>query len=178
MTQGKEPFNNAQGIVQRAAQDALAQAIVAPTSHEVSDLIGEAAGGKVKIFGELRQVGDRSFIPSVSAQRTDIEVGNGLVSVHRGLNNAEGIFASARRLSQIEVKKGTDTHSLTVKVDPTTSPTNPLYRFLDGEEYLGSGYGQRIDLALASQLLEEQIPEGRYDHVPIEVVQWVKGKLA
>lgn len=177
MTHGKEPLNTVPGIVQRATSDLLAEAIVAPTSHEVSDLIGEFAGGRVKVFGEIRRGVGQPHIPLVSAQRTDIQAGSELVSVHKGLNNAAGVFAAARRFSQIEVITGTEKHSLTVKVNPTTSPYNPAYIFLDGEDVLGLGYGQRIDLILASELLAERI-DGGDGYVPDKVVEWIKGKLS
>ncbi len=161
MAHEREPLNSAEDIV-------------APTSHEVSDLIGEFADGKVKVFGELRETAGRQYIPRDGAQRTEIEVGSAIVAVHR----ERTAFTGAIRLSQIDVRRGKEIHSLTVQTDPTTSPSNPYYIFFDGETKVGLGAGQRTDLALASELVGQRIPEGSGNQLTPAVVNWVKGKLA
>jgi len=156
-------------VVDQALQDTLAMTIVAKTSRGVSDILETLADGRVVVYG------DRSH--ASRATRTEIRILGALVVVHKNTNVAEGMFAAAACFSELEVVVGEQTHALRIIPDPRTSGFNPIYLFFEGNKKIGTGYGQQMDLRLASELLEEYVG-GVSDRVPPEVVEWIRGKIS
>lgn len=134
---------------------------------EVSELVQELADGRVRVFG------DRSS----RATRTEINLGRKCrVVVHKNTLQAEGIFAAAARFSEVGVVKGRRTFTLRIEVDPTTSQFNPIYLFLDGRQKVGEGYGQGMDLRVATDLLGFYIG-GSDSGTSHTVIEWIRNKL-
>ena len=125
-------------------------AIVAPDSRQVTELLQEYGGGAVKVFGDPKR-------RSAGSLRTEVALKEGLVVIHKNLGNCGGNYGgfSIARFSEIEVVAGGKaTGRLEIKVDPATSEFNPIYLFAEpgSENKVGIGYGQHIDLRLAEGL--------------------------
>ena len=160
-------------IVERALRDAIAHAIVSTPSKELNTVIESLADGRVFIFGE-------SEVPGAShSRRTDIwrEL-DLLVRVHKNPLQGEGMFAAVARFNLLEVYSIDQlmlVGQLEIKIDPSTSQFNPIYIFWDGEEQIGKGYGQYMDLRIASDLLGVYVG-GPGDYVSPSVIGWIRDK--
>lgn len=164
--------NQTGGVIDRAASELIAHAIASKSSREVDTLLEELADGRVKVFGEV--FGEP---PGGSrARRTEIQIDGALVVIHKNTLQAGGAFAAAARFSEVEVVRGARTSALQIKVDTSTSPTNPVYVFLDGINIVGRGYGQRMDLRIATDLLDVFVG-GLHDHVSLSVINWIRDQI-
>lgn len=153
-----------------------AEEITLPRSDKATDLIEEKAGGRIKIFGQ------KDKDPTRSARRTEIITDSGLVLVHKDTGVARGLYSLASRYSKVVVKKeNSETSTLNVRVDPDTSPSNPVYFFeeMSSEQKpikIGYGHGHNIDLIIAEELLGTRLAyTGEY--LEPAVLNWIKSKL-
>jgi hypothetical protein len=105
-----------------------------------------------------------------------VQGGTVIIYKDTGAENTKGYFQLAARFQKIELVIGETTHTLTVTIDPKTSAFNPLYYFFDGETQIGGGYGQSLDLRIASELLGENL--GGLSDQAYGVTDWIKSKLA
>ena len=156
-------------IVDQAAKAAIVNAIVAKTSQEVDTPLIVLVDGLVTVFGAE---GSR-------VTRTEVRLGSRvLVVIHKDTNlQAKGVFAAAARFNLLEVKEGERVHTLQIKVDSSTSPYNPIYLFLDGNQIVGQGYGQSMDLRIATDLLGVFVG-GPSDHVSQGVINWIRDNIS
>ena len=156
-------------ILKDALDRAVVGNIVAKRSDQLTDVSNVLADGAVIIYSEQGS----------KAKRTEITTKSGaLIVIHKDTGVASGMYALAARFSRIEVfspETRTLVGELTVKVDPQTSPTNPIYIFSDGDNKVGEGYGQNLDLRIASQLLRQDVG-GAMDSAG-EVVAWINQKF-
>ncbi|MEA2020646.1 MAG: hypothetical protein U9M98_02915 [Patescibacteria group bacterium] len=164
---GRSSVVNNGTAVDKARKDLEALNAIAPTSRQVEEVLETFADGLVKVYGD----------PGSRATRTEIVLDDALVVFHANTGVGEGMFASKAYPSEIEVIVNEHTYSLRIVPDPQTSAFNPIYIFFDGDEKIGLGHGQRMDLQLASGLLETHIG-GASDRVPTEVFAWIRRKLS
>lgn len=164
-------------IVQRAIKQAQVESIVNKRSRQVTEVVEEYAGGAVKVFGETFHPEEHKRYGDVSrAQRTEIAVEGATVKVHNDYGTMGGIFGTCPHFGAVEVTAGDKTRILKVAADSQTSPYNPVYEFTDAGtgEKVGVGYGQSINLRLASYLTGDKHIPGGTDYVDWSVVKWIK----
>lgn len=156
-------------LISLAKQAGAVRAIVNKRSHELTEVIQTLADGAVCRFGE----------PFNQATRTEINfVPLGKVVIHKNPGHGIGIYAQAGRFDLIEVFSGEIcVAQVQIRLDPDYREINPVYEFFDGENRIATaGYGQSMDLALASDLLGVSVG-GDGDHIPHEMVVWIREKL-
>ncbi|MBM4402447.1 MAG: hypothetical protein FJ044_04345 [Candidatus Cloacimonetes bacterium] len=159
------------GVVERALRDAVTAAITFTPSKALDTVIETLANGRVLIFGES------GASSATHPRRTDIWREPGLlVKVHKNPLQTEGMFAAASRFNLLEVYSFNRlVGELGIKTDPTTSQFNPIYVFQDGDEEIGKGYGQQMDLRIASGLLGVYVG-GPSDYVSPSIIAWIRDK--
>lgn len=169
--------NSEDNIVERNLRDMRAEAIAAKNSSEVSDILEILADGRVRIIGDI---GHEDQVRS-TAQRTEIDMGpKTQVDFHKNpLNQGNDMFAIAVRASKIEVKAGERSASLDIAIDNRgTSQHNPYYVFRDqGTQLAGLGYGQHMDITLATALTGISLEKANSSKIPASVIDWVKEKV-
>jgi hypothetical protein len=155
--------------VQKALELVSAAATAKSGSGEVQEVLRQSDDGLVVRYGE-------SGAGSSAATRTEESLGANKVIIHKNTGLASGMYAAASRFNEVEViKNGKRVGILRISVDDTSSPTNPIYLFFDGDSQIGVGYGQSMDYAIASSL-GAKIPHPS-DQVQQQVIEWIKGKL-
>lgn len=175
MLQGRRNAVKEESVVQRAIQTARVDAIIAKTSREVNHRI-EYVDGKVVFFEDQRG-------PQQSqATRTEVYLPNDVtVIVHKNIGGVGGLFALKGYYNEIEVVEDSEVIAvLWVRVNETESGSlfNPYYDFYDERgQLIGSRAYGRIDLVIASELLDTIVPGVGGNRVPESVIKWIKGKI-
>ena len=159
--------------VERAIQAARADMIVAKTSREV---------GRRMEFGRIAVFCDEQGPAQSQATRTEIYLPDDvMVVVHKNTGGVEGLFALKAYYNEIEIiKSGGVIAVLQVRVDETGSGSlfNPYYNFYDEcKELVGSKAYGRIDLPIASELLDTIVPGVGGNRVPESVIKWIRDKI-
>lgn len=159
------------GEVQKALYDKRAVQAIVKDSDQVSGVLQTYLDGKVVVYGESAS----------RATRTEIILGpKDKVVIHMNTGVGRGIYSLAPHYSKLDVIHGEQVSSLTIKKDPHSADSNPIYLFIEGsgpeEKELGWGWGQSMNLRLASTLTGKWI-RGDGDRFPDEVLAWIKEKL-
>lgn len=171
-----DPLMDAPDVVTRAVSDLAASHIVEPdTSQTLTDVTYETNDGYREYAHGNGQIRRSEIAISPSAK----------VVVHKNTGNARGTYAQAGRFNNLEVcitgPEEAITHTLRIQVDPQTSGFNPVYLFMDGDERIGVGWGQRIDRKLAGMLGIQGDEDDDFrvngDHFEPAVVEWIRAKL-
>jgi len=163
------------GAVQKALEDEGAIQAIAKNSDQVGEVLGTYLDGRVVVYGES------PGLTSSRARRTEIIVGpKDKVVIHKNTGVGRGIYSLAPHYSRLDVIHGEQVSSLTIKEDPLSADSNPIYLFIEGsgpeEKKFGWGWGQSMDLRLASVLTGEWIGGGNASFSD-EVLTWIKEKL-
>ncbi len=125
--------------------------------------------------GVMIVYGDRSH----RVLRAEMEHVGGRVNMHKNVGQATGLFANTPRWNELTVtpRESSARARLTIRIMPDTSPHNPVYQFWQGQEEIGRGSGERMDIGLARQLFGMSIGYADDGMVSPDIIAWINGHL-
>ncbi len=111
-------------------------------------------------------------------RRSEITTPTGTTLVlHYNTGGGRGIYAAAARPNLLAVRLPDDRIcTLVIEEDPNTAESNPIYLFKDGVYVVGRGYGQRMDLVLASAFLSNFHGIGG-NFIEPAVLNWIRHRM-